>query len=54
MPILVVIGPQIKEKQGGGGTLCPSAYMVPKDTSLNLVTELGMLGAGFITFHKLF
>ena len=44
-----------------GETMWPPAYMVPKDPGLNrvnkqlnLVTELGMLGAGFITFHKLF
>ena len=42
MPSLVVIGKQIKEKQmkgrgGGGGTMCPPAYMVPKDPTLNRV-----------------
>ena len=38
MPSLVIIGPQIQEKQrGGGGTMCPSAYVVPKDPSLNRV-----------------
>ena len=35
MPSLVVIGPQIKEKQRGAQ--CPPAYMVPKDPSLNRV-----------------
>ena len=37
MPSLVVIELQIKEKQGGEGTVCPPAYMVPKDPSLNRV-----------------
>ena len=38
MPSLVVIGPQIKEKQRrGGGGQCAPAYMVPKDPSLNRV-----------------
>ena len=36
MPSLVVIGPQIKEKQGGGGGV---QYMVPKDPSLNRVNN---------------
>ena len=35
MPSLVVIGPQIKEKQRGHNV--PPAYMVLKDTSLNRV-----------------
>ena len=35
MPSLVVIGPQIKEKQRGHNVL--PAYMVPKDPSLNRV-----------------
>ena len=37
MPSLVVIGPQIKEKQREGAQ-CP-AYMVPKDPSLNRVKD---------------
>ena len=37
MPSLVVIGPQIKEKQRGGDNVPPPAYMVPKDSSLNRV-----------------
>ena len=38
MPCLVVIGPQIKEKQrAGGGECAPPAYMVPKDHILNRV-----------------
>ena len=36
MPRLVVIGPQIKEKQRGAHC-APPAYMVPKDPSLNRV-----------------
>ena len=36
MPSLVVIGPQIKEKQRGAQCAAP-AYMVPKDPSLNRV-----------------
>ena len=35
MPSLVVIGPQIKEKQRGHNV--PPAYMVPKDPRLNRV-----------------
>ena len=35
MPSLVLIGPQMKEKQRG--TMFPPAYMVPKDPSLNRV-----------------
>ena len=38
MPSLVVIGPQVKEKQvgtpGGGHNVPPAYYMVPKDPSL--------------------
>ena len=37
MPSLVVIGPQIKEKQRGGAQCASQAYMVPKDPSLNMV-----------------
>ena len=37
MPSLVAIGPQIKEKQGGGAQCAPPAYVVPKDPSLNRV-----------------
>ena len=40
MPSLAVTGPQIKEKQGGHN-VSPSAYMVPKDPSLNRVKEGG-------------
>ena len=36
MPSMVVIEPQIKEKQRGHNVL-PQAYMVPKDPSLNKV-----------------
>ena len=36
MPSLVVIGPQIKEKQG-----VPPAYMVPTDPILNRVKYAG-------------
>ena len=41
MPSLVVIGPQIKEKQRA--TMCPPAYMVPKDPSLNRVKTKKLL-----------
>ena len=38
MPSLVVIGPQIKEKQRGGGhNVPPPAYMLLKYPSLNRV-----------------
>ena len=56
MPSLVVIGLQMKER-GGGGTMCPPAYMVPKDPSLNRV-ELRMCSSfcqerGKIINHRL-
>ena len=38
MPSLVVIGPQIKEKQRGD--IVPPACMVPKDPSLNRVKTI--------------
>ena len=50
MPSLVVIGPQIKEKQRGGDT---PAYMVPKDPSLNRVKTVTNIvkssNAGIVT-----
>ena len=39
MPSLVVIGPQIKEKQRRHNVPSP-AYMVPKDPSLHRVNDL--------------
>ena len=39
MSSLVVIGPQIKEKQRGAHC-APPAYMVPKDPSLNRVKDI--------------
>ena len=42
MPSLVVIGPQIKEKQRGAQCAPPPAYMVPKDPSLNRVNYLAL------------
>ena len=42
MPSLVVIGPQIKEKQRGHN-VAPPAYMVPKDPSLNRVKLLDVI-----------
>ena len=39
MPSLVVIRPQIKEKQREG-TMCPPAYMVTKYPSLNRVKTI--------------
>ena len=35
MPSLVVIGQQIKEKQGGGGTMFPQPISITKYPSLN-------------------
>ena len=55
MPSLVVIGPQIKEKQRGGGTIwlyCAPAYMVPKDPSLNRV-KVEYLDNGLADFNDL-
>ena len=44
MPSLVVIEPQIKEKQRGGG------HNVPKDPSLNRVNV--MIHKPHLTFHR--
>ena len=41
MPSLVVIGPQTNEKQRGHNVPPSSAYVVPKDPSLNGVNGLG-------------
>ena len=44
MPSLVVIGPQMKEKQRGHNVPSP-VYVVPKDPSLNRVKGLKERGS---------
>ena len=42
MPSLVVIGPQIKEKQKGAQCAPQPTWMVPKDPSLNRVKPVNL------------